>query len=112
VAAKAAVYAHTVSLRERERQLQGAEQASGSRNGNGDEAQLAEDLLPSAMADSTSSRQFLEDLGQGQLSVTRELDGLADRVYDPPQYDLSGPPTAIPFEQLLQGDSLQALVPR
>jgi hypothetical protein len=57
------------------------------------------------MADSTSSRQFLEDLGQGQLSVTREFDGLADRVYDPTKYDLSGPPTAIPLKQLLQGDS-------
>ena len=38
-----------------------------------------------------------------------ELEGLPDGVDDPAQDDLAGPPTAVSFEELLQGDGFVAV---
>ena len=89
-------------------QLEGAEQASGARYGHGHESELAQDPLPLLVADALRFLQLVEDGGQGLFAMRRQFDGLPHRVDYPAQDDLPSVPAAFAFEQLLQGDRLQA----
>ena len=46
----------------------------------------------------------MKDLGELDLAVSRQLDGLADGVDEPAQDDLASAPATVSFEKLLQGD--------
>ena len=48
----------------------------------------------------------MEDLGELDLWVGRELDRLADRVDEPAEDDLAGPSATVALKELLQGHGL------
>ena len=50
----------------------------------------------------------MEDLGQFDLAVGRQFNGLADSIDEPAEDDLASTPATIPLEQLLQGDGFEA----
>ena len=60
-------------------------------------------------ANSFDVDKFFEDLSQDLLTVWRQLNGVADSVYDPAQDDLAGVPATIPLEQLFEGDGFVAV---
>ncbi len=66
-----------------ERQLEGTEQAGGARDGHGDEAKLADDLFPAFAGHPLLTTELVEELGEFDLAVSREFDGLADGVDEP-----------------------------
>ena len=92
-----------------ERQLQGAEESGGARDGHRDESQLPEVRPPLLVADTGRGGQVGEDLGQGDFPMWRELDGLTDRVNHPTEQELSGLPSTVAFQELLERDSLMSL---
>ncbi len=49
----------------------------------GQEAKLADDLFPAFAGDPLLATEFVEELGEFDLAVSREFDGLADGVDEP-----------------------------
>ena len=60
-----------------EGQLKGREQASRSRDGRGQESELAQSALPVLLGDTLSQGQVAEQLGKFRLVMGRQLDCLA-----------------------------------
>ena len=67
-----AVDPHSVALGPFEGQLEGAEEAGQSRDGDGDKPQLPQDLLPTLASDPRIGGELMEDLGELDLAVGRE----------------------------------------
>ena len=104
-----AVDAYSVAARLLQGKLQGAEEASGAGDSDRDEPEFPQDLLPPFVADAPLPPQLFEDLGQSELAVRRELQGLPECINDPSQDDLAGGPAAVPLEQFLEGYGLLAV---
>ena len=96
------VDADPVSLGALERQLEGAEEAGGAGDSNRDEAELAQDLLPAFASDPGRGGELMEDLGELDLAMGRELDRLSQGVDEPAEDDLAGSPASVALEELLQ----------
>ena len=90
--------------------MEGAEEAGRSRDGDRDESEFSKDLLPAFAGDPCGGCEFTEDLSQLHLAVGRKLDGLADGVDEPTKDDFARPPTAVSFEELLEGNGFIAFV--
>ena len=54
----------------------------------------------------------MEELGEFNLVVWGEFDGLADGVNEPAKDDLAGAPTAVSLEEFLQGHGFVTLFRR
>ena len=85
---------------------EGPEKASGPRYGLGDEAELPQDALPAFPRHSFGDSKIGEDLGQSELTMGRQLQGLADEVDRPARNDLTGVPAAVTLGYLLDRDGL------
>ena len=77
---KVAVDAHPLPLGFLQSQLEGAEEAGKARGGHRDEPKLPQDLLPALVRDPGGVGELVEELGQLDLAVWGEFDGLADGV--------------------------------
>jgi hypothetical protein len=79
--------------------LQGAEQASGARDGKGDKPELPKDAAPAFGTDTAEALEADKDVMEHLFSVRRELDGLSDRVNNPPKDEFASAPAAITREE-------------
>ena len=79
-------------------QLQGAEETCRTRDCHGDKLKFPKDPLPFLGADAVGTSQPLEDVRQGLLPVSGELQGLPQRVNDPAQDKLPGGPAAVALQ--------------
>jgi hypothetical protein len=90
-------------------ELQGAEQARGSRDPGRDEAKLAQVAFVDAPTDALTGGKVGQCLAQGLLAVLRQFQGLAQRIHHPPQDRLAGGPAAVALRELLEGHGLLAI---
>jgi hypothetical protein len=93
-----------------EGELEGTEQACGARDGLGDESEFPKDALPLLGRDAGRCSERGEDLGEGQFSMGREFQGLAESVNDPTEDELPGGPATVPLQELLQRDSFVSML--
>ena len=75
--------AHATVGRLVEGELKGAEEPSRAWDGDGDEPEFSEDLLPALTGDALFAPELVKELGQLDIAVGRQLDGLADGVDEP-----------------------------
>ena len=70
----------------------------------GDEAELAEDLLPAFMGDALEACEFREDGCKREFAVSGQFEGLAREVNNPPEDEFARVPAAVAFLGLLEQD--------
>lgn len=92
--------------------MQGAEESSGSRDGERNKAKLSEDAPPRLEADAAKALEGGEDVVKLLLAMSGKFQGLASSVDDPSQDELSCVPTTVAFQQFLQGHGFVPLVVR
>ena len=112
VPAQDVVDADTIVFGAVQRQLECTEEPGGSFDGGRDKPEFTENSLELLVGDSVGVGQVCEDLGELELAVGRQLDSLPDRVDDPPQCDLACGPTAVTFEDFLEGHGFVSIVAR
>jgi hypothetical protein len=82
--------------------LQGAEEASGARDGKRDKPELPKNTAPAFGADTAEALEAGKDVVEQLFAVRRKLDGLSDRVDNPPKDEFASTPASIAREELFE----------
>jgi hypothetical protein len=80
-----------------EAEVEGAEEARATGDGDRHEPELTNDLLPLPQADAALAPECRELGQEAEAAVFRELNGLEDRVQDPSQDEFACAPCCIAF---------------